>query len=70
MSERIQAKKKRLKGTPNNAKKKKKISRELQQLSLAGENIMLQDAESFADKMGTKQPSTVRIALQISNYCQ
>jgi hypothetical protein len=60
------AKKKRLKGTPNNTKKKKKKKtyHELQQLSLAGENITLQDAESFADKMETKQPNTVRIALQ------
>ena len=56
------AKKKRLKGTPNNTKKKKKKKKktyhELQQLSLAGENITLQDAESFADKMETKQPNT------------
>ena len=60
------AKKKRLKGTPHNAKKKKKkkIYQELQQLSLAGANITLQDSEAFADKMGTKQRNTVRIALQ------
>ena len=60
------AKKKRMKGTPHNAKKKKKKRnyRELQQLSLDGENITLNDSEAFADKMKTKQRNTVRIALQ------
>jgi hypothetical protein len=60
------AKKKRLKGTQQNAKKKKKkeLIKELQQLSLEGNNITLDDAEAFADTMQNKQPNTVRIALQ------
>ena len=60
------AKKKRLKGTKQNAtkKKKKKIQQELQQLALDGDNISMNDAESFADPMKSKQPNTIRIALQ------
>jgi hypothetical protein len=59
------AKKKRLKGQANNTKKKKKtIPRELHQLALDGQNITLNDAEAFADKMNTKQQNTVRLAMQ------
>jgi hypothetical protein len=58
------ARKKRLKGTSHNSKKKKKKrQKELQQLSLDGENITLNDAEAFADKMRAKPANTVRLAL-------
>jgi len=62
------ARKKRLKGMSQNSKKKKKKKtqrqRELQQFSLDGENITLNDAEEFADKMRDKPANTVRLALQ------
>jgi hypothetical protein len=60
------AKKKQLKGTQQNSKKKKTPATRpaLQQLSISGENITLDDTEAFADTMKTKPANTIRIALQ------
>ena len=60
------AKKKRMKGMTNNAKKKKnrvKTHQEFHQTSIEGTNITMTDAEAFGDSMKKKAPHTVRIGL-------
>jgi hypothetical protein len=61
------AKKKRMKGTTQNDKKKKSIKqvyRDYQQLSLDGDNITRTDAEVFGDAMKQKPPNTARFGFQ------
>ena len=66
------AKKKRMKGMTNNAKKKKnreKTYQEFHQTSIEGTNITMTDAEVFGDSMKKKAPTRSTLDFTTSNCC-